>query len=68
MRKLCRIYHQPNLPFPNSLYSVSWGHNPDNKGRRRGGITPPATMERNYDLRSRGPVTLGPEVLDNLVS
>jgi hypothetical protein len=28
----------------------------------------PATTERDYDLCSRGPVTLGPEVLDNLVS
>jgi hypothetical protein len=64
MRKLRKNYHQSNLPFPNSLYPASWGDNPDNQGLRRGGITLSATMEHNYDLRSRGPVTLGPEVLD----
>ncbi len=47
-----------------SLKPAARGQNPTDEERRRGSITLPATTEREYDLRSRGPVTFGPEVLD----
>jgi hypothetical protein len=53
------------------LYSpkpATRGHNPVDEERRRGGITLPVTTDRDYELRSQGPASLGTNAHDNLVS
>jgi hypothetical protein len=64
------IRNQVLLAYLLSLFlsrSATRGYNPvDKSRRRRGGITLPATTDRDYELRSRGPAALGTTALDNI--
>jgi hypothetical protein len=46
------------------LLPAARGHNPVDDDWRLGGITLSATTDRGYELRSRGPPSLGKEALD----
>jgi hypothetical protein len=41
------------------------GYNPGDDDQRQGGITRPAITDRGYELRSRGPPSLGRNDLDS---
>jgi hypothetical protein len=67
MRRAAKINSIYFLSLSLSSHRPRGGYTPTRE-EWRGGITPLATTGRDYELRSRGPASLGTYALDNLVS